>query len=233
MWESVEQAVNHIKHSLCETHLFRSKLVPEILQLEGHSGTKTRLFYNNLLNCNVPLNYLEIGSYMGSSFVSAMYKNFNVNGIAVDNYDIKYCITQEESDKRYGIFLKNVDTFLSNGEKTLHLKEDFYNLNVQELPKLDVYLFDGDHAEKDQYDAFKVMHPCFADICVVIVDDYNQLSVQSGTELALAEMPDQIPFEVKYKKKITYTSDGSHTPFRVAMKEFWNGTCIFVLEKVN
>lgn len=233
MWESVEQAVNHIKHSLCETHSFRSKLVPEILQLEGHSGTKTRLFYNNLLNCNVPLNYLEIGSYMGSSFVSAMYKNFNVNGIAVDNYDIKYCITQEESDKRYGIFLKNVDTFLSNGEKTLHLKEDFYNLNVQELPKLDVYLFDGDHAEKDQYDAFKVMYPCFADICVVIIDDYNQLSVQSGTELALAEMPDQIPFEVKYKKKITYTSDGSHTPFRVAMKEFWNGTCIFVLEKVN
>ena len=233
MWESSDQAIDHVKKSLALTQLFRSKIDNEkIISMEGHSGSKTRHFYNNLLNAIIPLNYLEVGSYMGSSFISAMYKNTNAHGIAVDNFDTKYCVNQEEADKRYNAFLENISNFLTHGEDFVHLKQDFRKLDLQSLPKLDVYLFDGDHCEQDQYDAFKIMYPCFADICVVIIDDYNQLSVQSGTEKAFAEMPDEIPFEVKFKHIITYTKDGSQTPrWSIAFKEFWNGMGVFVLEK--
>lgn len=235
MWDSANHAIEHVKKSLALTQLFRSKIDnKEIIFMEGHSGSKTRHFYNNLLNATVPLNYLEIGSYMGSSFISAMYKNLNVHGIAVDSFDIKYCMNQEEADKRYNAFQDNVKKFLVNNEDIQHLKVDFRDLDLDSLPKLDVYLFDGDHCEEDQYDAFKLMYPCFADVCVVVIDDYNQLSVQSGTEMALAEMPDTIPFELKFKHIITYTTDGSRTPkWSVAFKEFWNGMGVFVLEKVK
>ena len=235
MWESSDQATDHIKKSLALTQLLRSKIDnKDIIAMEGHSGSKTRAFYNNLLNTNNPLNYLEIGSYMGSSFISAMYKNLNANGIAVDNFDVKYCLNQEESDKRYNAFLENISKFLTHGEKIIHLKQDFRDLDLESLPKLDVYLFDGDHCEQDQYDALKLMYPAFADICVVIIDDYNQLSVQSGTEKAFSEMPDKIPFNVNFKHIITYTTDGSQTPkWSVAFKEFWNGMGVFVLEKAK
>lgn len=51
-----------------------SKITEEIIKMEGMSGTKTRHFYNNLLNTE-DARYLEIGSWKGSSVCSAMCGN--------------------------------------------------------------------------------------------------------------------------------------------------------------
>ena len=51
-----------------------SKITNEIIAMKGMTGTKTRHFYNNLLNIE-DARYLEIGTWKGSSVCSAMYKN--------------------------------------------------------------------------------------------------------------------------------------------------------------
>jgi len=61
-----------------------SKITNDIISIDGMSGTKTRHFYNNLLNFE-DARYLEIGTWKGSSVCSAMYKN-NAKVVCIDNW---------------------------------------------------------------------------------------------------------------------------------------------------
>lgn len=232
MWNNANQAINQINLSFEQTEQDKSKLSNEIYDLEGMTGRKTRQFYNNLLNTHLPLNYLEIGVWRGSSFISSMYKNNNVSGIAIDNFDVNYSGPNQGSQNKE-LFIENVNKFLINGETHELRLHEFYQIDVNKLPKTDVYLYDGDHIEHFQYNAFKKMYTCFSDICVVIIDDYNAKDVQKGTQRAKKEFGVDIPFKLVYEKEITYTNDGSHTPIDIAKKEFWNGIYVCVLEKIH
>ena len=61
-----------------------SKITNDIVVMEGMSGTKTRHFYNNLLNTE-DARYLEIGTWKGSSVCSAMCKN-KATVVCIDNW---------------------------------------------------------------------------------------------------------------------------------------------------
>ena len=61
-----------------------SKINSDIIKMEGMTGTKTRHFYNNLLNFS-DARYLEIGSWKGSSVCSAMYGNTS-KVVCIDNW---------------------------------------------------------------------------------------------------------------------------------------------------
>jgi hypothetical protein len=230
MWESTEQAVKKVKESLSLANQYQSKLSPQVLGLEGMTGLKTRHFYNNLLGGDTNLNYLEIGTWRGSSFISSMYRNLNVKGYAVDDFNPNYGGTNM-GVLNLELFKKNTQECLYAGEKFETIISEFYQFDPLSVPKIDTYLYDGDHIEHFQYNAFKRIFPCFADICVVIIDDYNALEVQSGTDKALKEFGKEIPFKVIHEEKIVYTTDGSHTPLEKAQIEFWNGIYVAVLEK--
>ena len=59
-------------------------LPAELLALTGMTGTKTRRFYN--AKCSRPnTSYLEIGTWHGSSSVSALYSN-EVDATFIDNW---------------------------------------------------------------------------------------------------------------------------------------------------
>ena len=83
------------------------------------------------------------------------------------------------------------------------------------------------------YNAFKKMHPCFSDICVVVIDDWNATGVQDGTNRAKLEFGKEIPFEICFEKEVRYTYDGSHTPIEIATTEYWNGIYVAVLKRIN
>ena len=80
----VDSIIKHVKHSIHLAYNNKSKLSDEITLMEGMSGTKTRNLYNNICSMGFK-NYLEIGPWKGSSFISAMYHN-NVFGYCVDNW---------------------------------------------------------------------------------------------------------------------------------------------------
>jgi len=61
-----------------------SKITNDIIRMDGMSGTKTRHFYNNLLN-TADARYLEIGTYKGSSVCSAMCNN-KAKVVCIDNW---------------------------------------------------------------------------------------------------------------------------------------------------
>lgn len=232
MWNSTEQATKQIKTSFENANNHQSKLTEDILKMEGMTGKKTRHFYNNLLEHKNKLNYLEIGVWRGSSFTSAMYKNTNVTGLAVDDFDPNYG-GPNSGIENYNLFVKNTTSFLINKEKYNILTEEFYKIEPEKLPKFDVYLYDGDHGENFHYDAFKKMYSCFADICIVIIDDFNWLEVQQGTERAKKELGTTIPYKIIYETDVKYTTNGETTPMDIAKEEFWNGIYVCVLEKIK
>ena len=61
-----------------------SKVTPELLNMEGMTGKKTRHFYNNLMN-KEDSRYLEIGTWKGSSVCSAMCGN-KAKVVCIDNW---------------------------------------------------------------------------------------------------------------------------------------------------
>ena len=61
-----------------------SKINNDILDIEGMSGVKSRHFFNNICSCD-DTRYLEIGSFHGSTFSSALYKN-KIQAVAIDNW---------------------------------------------------------------------------------------------------------------------------------------------------
>lgn len=75
---------NHIEVSIKNADLGISKITDDIIKMDGMSGTKTRHFYNNLLNM-LDARYLEIGTWKGSSVCSAMCNN-NAYVICIDNW---------------------------------------------------------------------------------------------------------------------------------------------------
>ena len=62
----------------------------ELLQYQGMTGTKTRHFYNNICNLygrkGIPVKYLEIGTWYGSSSIASMFKNHVEDSLFIDNW---------------------------------------------------------------------------------------------------------------------------------------------------
>ena len=66
--------IEHVKQSIQNAELGISQLNSKILNLEGMSSDKVRHFLNNICSLEHG-NYLEIGVWKGSTFISALYKN--------------------------------------------------------------------------------------------------------------------------------------------------------------
>lgn len=232
MWKNIDECINNINRAFYYTEQRRSKMVQKAMAVVGFSGMQNRHFLNNLLDYNQELNYLEIGAYRGATFIAAMYNNKNVKGIAVDSFDDKFSFGQD-TDELYKSLLSNTQNVLTNDENYEIWHKDFYDLKAEDLPKIDVYFFDGEHDMQSQFDAFNHIHEALADICVVVIDDYNFASVQEGTQKAINDMPEKIPFKVFYSKEIKTTEDGTHVPIEQGAVGYWNGMFVALLERVK
>ena len=236
MFSSVESAVDHVNLSFERAEKNLSKITPEIIAVEGMSGTKTRHFYNNLLEFDSNLNYLEIGLWKGSTFVSALYKNLKASGLGIDSFDQGWGQQVEEK------FFQNCSQFLNNGEQFSYHKSDWYdidNLVEDKSRKFDVYLFDSSHEEVHQYNAFMKVQHLLSDICVVIIDDWDDVNVRAGTQRAKQDPNLQYSFE--FEKFLQYSESGrigetnrdSKFPMHPGCDDFWNGIYVAVLKRKN
>jgi hypothetical protein len=111
---TLEQLINHAKSSVDNANDNISKLTPEILSMDGMSGNKTRHLYNNICSLN-NANYLEIGTWKGSSFISAFYNN-EINPIVIDNW--------AEFNGPKDEFISNVNRLCPNIESVLLLEKE-------------------------------------------------------------------------------------------------------------
>jgi hypothetical protein len=193
-----------------------SKITNDIIDMEGMSGTKTRHFYNNLLNTE-NARYLEIGTWKGSSVCSAMCGN-KAKVICIDNWS--------EFGGPKSEFLVNFEKFKGENEATF-IENDCYKVDISILPKFNIYMYDGNHTNESHYKALLHYYNCLDDIFIFIVDDWNWKRVRDGTFKSIQKLK----LKILYEKEIRLTWDDSHTPEQKAKDTWWNGIYVAILQK--
>jgi hypothetical protein len=174
-------------------------------------------FYNRI--CSIPnCSYLEIGTWYGSSSISALYGN-TVNATFIDNW------SQFSGNKN--ILIDALEKYKGNSKYTL-IEGDCWKVDTAQLPQYDVYLYDGPHTYSDQYNAIVKYYNCLKNNCIIMVDDWNWPDVQNGTRDGLKK----VGANVIYSKEIVLpTSDTIGMPNHKGKNTWWNGIGIFVISK--
>jgi hypothetical protein len=158
----------------------RTKLPDWIRTMPGMSGRKYRYLINNLVGSLEDARYLEVGSWTGSTACSTIHGN-KVVAVCIDNWS--------EFGGPKDAFQTNIKRALTPGVKFSFIEKDFRGVDFAALGKFNVYMFDGPHEERDQYDGVERAFPALDDEFILIVDDYNHQKVVKGTQSALQRLP--------------------------------------------
>ena len=209
--------IQHVDNCFNLAEEQKSKINQDILGLEGMSGSKTRHLYNNLLSMK-DARYLEIGVWKGSSVCSAMFEN-NATVVCMDNFS-EFGGPKDE-------FLLNFNKF-KNGNNALFIENDCFKVDITELPKFNIYLFDGNHTHDSHYKALTYYLSCLDDIFIYIVDDWNWDTVRNGTYDAIASLG----LTILYSREIRTTNDNTHPTWGSIRQKAWhNGVFVAVIKK--
>lgn len=183
-----------------------SKIPAEyIAKLTGLSSPKVWHLLNNL--CSEADSYLEIGTYMGSSLMAALYDNGHVSAVAVDNFCMK--------PHTRGHFFRNVQDL-----KFKFIEQDAFTINPGKIGPFDLYFYDGEHSYDSQYKAIKHFLPAMDSEFTYICDDWNNSPVREGTFAAIKDCNLQI-VEFHERKHSTMKDKA----------EYWCGIAVFKLRK--
>lgn len=212
---TIQDLINHVKKSFDSSEKQESKINQNILNIDGMSGVKTRHLYNNI--CSLTnANYLEVGSWKGSSFISAMYKN-NINGIAIDNWS-------EFGGPRVE-FLNNCNKYI-NDQNYKIIEKDCFNLNKNDINNFyeyaDIYLYDGIHNYESHKNAITYMLPFLSKYFILLVDDWSldSVNVKSGS----------LDGFIESKLIIHYKLEIEDDQTKGGIQGYWNGCGVFVCE---
>ncbi len=215
VWQDEAALIAHVENSIQKAVDGVSKVNKKALAIHGMSSAKVRHFLNNV--CSLPgSSYLEIGSWKGSTLVSALHKN-PVKAIAIDNWSQQfYYVPSARED-----FYANVDPYLKEGKLTV-IERDCFVLSPREVTQtpINIYFFDGEHTYNSQKLAFTHYNEIFADMFIAIVDDWNWTQVQNGTRDAFS----QLGYHVVYEKELFCEMNGDAS-------SWWNGLYIAIVKK--
>lgn len=203
--ERVETAFNNAENGI-------SKITYDLIHMDGMSGTKTRHFYNNLLN-KEDSRYLEIGTWKGSSVCSAMCGN-KAQVVCIDNWS-EFCGPKDE-------FLINFNKY--KGENNaVFIEQNCFTVDTNNLPKFNIYMYDGEHSKNSHYNALIHYYNSLDDTFIFIVDDWNWPDVRDGT----LESFKQLNLSILYEKEIRTIFNNTDRP----EPTWWNGIYVAILKK--
>jgi hypothetical protein len=195
-----------IKQAFDDAEILKSKIPKEYIEkLTGLASPKIWHLLNNL--CAGSKSYLEIGTYMGSSLMAALYGNSHVLATAVDNFCMK--------PKTRGHFFANVKDL-----KFTFIEKDCFTIDPVELNEIDLYFYDGEHSCESQYKALTHFMPAMKNEFIYVVDDWNNTPVQEGTFKAIEDLGLDILEMEDRKKKLMKDTAG-----------WWCGIVVFKLAK--
>lgn len=195
-----------------------SCLPKSIRGIRGMSGQKYRSFVNNLIAEYPNPRYLEVGSWAGSTVTAALYGN-RAYAVCIDNWS-QFGGPRSE-------FFANIEKVASETTHLRVIEQDFRSVNFHELAPFNVYLFDGPHAELDQYDGVMIAQPALTDRFVLIVDDWNWREVRVGTLRGLIDAKCRIESSIELRT----THDESHAPVTGERSDWHNGYFLAVICK--
>ena len=214
----LNRLIDHVNLSVENANNNISKLTTDVLSMDGMSGTKTRHLYNNICSLS-DANYLEIGTWKGSSFISSFYEN-DINPLVIDNW--------AEFNGPKDEFILNVNKFYPD-RKFNFIEKDCFNVFDDEIKSvfdsIDIYLYDGAHDYESHRKAITYFSHLFSKYMILIVDDFRSdtptwANVKKGTYDGIEESGLIIHHNIEI---ITHQESSGRS-------EFWNGFGLFVLE---
>jgi hypothetical protein len=174
-----------------------SEVSEHTLSINGMSGRLYRMFINNLVRIVSKPCYLEIGSYTGSTACAAMDKNC-LRVVCIDNW------SQFGGPK--DAFVHHTNIVRTDNTNFQFIESDFRKVNVPDIGRFNIYLFDGPHEERDQYDGLALYDAALEDDFFFIVDDWNWPAVRSGTLKAIRDTG----FDINFAIEIRTTQNDQH-----------------------
>lgn len=230
----------HVNNAILKAGNLTSNLHKDILNFEGMSTDRTRHLFNNLGNTNEDINYLEIGTWCGATFCSTLYNN-RVKGYVIDNFsefDDMYfayerqCIRNEKWQEQGFFHPRNAFYFNLGHTKGLDIYKPFnfsffefdcFKFNINILPKIDFYFYDGSHSPESQYKAYTHYNPILSERFLTIIDDYDDSTIRESTMKAFNDLN----YKIIYHRHL---SGGNKTDIK-DKNSWWNGYGVFIIEK--
>lgn len=168
---------------------------------------------------------LEIGSYRGSTFCSAIENN-QVKAVSIDNWSTPTINPARNVEGWTGTedplteFKQNIQSVLGKNQ-VMGFNEDVNNIDLVKMPfKFNVVFYDGDHTYDSTHNFLNKFSSVFEETFVLIMDDWNWEQIKTATEDWAKEYATTI-----YKKEIQTKGEDPD--------DFWNGLGIFVLRKTR
>jgi hypothetical protein len=197
-----------------------SKLPQAIGNIEGASGQVYRSFINNLVESYSDPRYLEIGCWAGSAATAALYGN-RAKCVCIDNWS-------QFGDPKEA-FLTNIAMVRSENIDFNLIEKDFRKVDYGALGTFNIYMFDGPHDEIDQYDGVIMAQRALEKSHILIVDDWNWMSVRCGTLRALVDANCRVEFWIEVRTSF----DNTHPRIAFQQSDWHNGYFIAVVNKTN
>lgn len=184
--------------------------------VEGMISIKKQKLLNIAFSClGTDECYLEIGTYLGKSLISAMLGNPERKVYACDNF------SQFTPSNSYEKLQANLRKYRLGKNITFYNSDFLELLNKDRIPiPVGVYFYDGAHDETSQYLAIKKVEPLLSKEAVVIVDDWrfaedSKSFAKMATERAIGESSNK--WKILYDLPARYNGDHAL---------WWNGVCV-------
>lgn len=169
--------VIHATYAVAATNRSLSKLPESVFELPGLSSDGIRRLLNNLCNFD-GCRFLEVGAFYGATAVAASYSNHG-RFVTIDNFcqfgGREQC--QETLTKYSGVAPVEL------------IDQDAWSVPHDSLAPIDVFFYDGMHDTASTQRAIEYFAPAMAEMCIVVVDDWNWPEVRAGLRAARPERP--------------------------------------------
>ena len=209
LYQPISKLIPRLTAAVEASERGESVLPPAALALPGMSSNKVRHLLSNLR----AENYLEVGSWRGSTLIAAAYKSAGF-ATAIDNFS-------QFNDGKVKLDLHdNVEEFCPEGVTLFD--ESFDLISTYKLPhnSCDVFFYDGDHGLEETRRAMWRAFPALADESIVVIDDTNFTGVFEAAKKGLQDCGAEILFEKLLPAR-----------FNGDTEQWWNGVGILVVRK--
>lgn len=218
--------IKHIENSINNAEIMQSKLIPEVVMKNGLSSIKNRHFFNNI--CSLENSkYLEIGTALGSTFVSSVFNN-NIDATCIDVWS-QECGKQHVDINSKVEFLNNLTNTIKHQKRDILQKISIFDQDCFTIPlekignNFNVFLYDGDHSLEATRKAFSHFKDILSDYCIIIVDDWNCEDIRNGTKLGFED--------AKFKVVKAWSMPGKTGDWAVFSDYWWNGLFVALIKK--
>ena len=188
--------------------------------VEGMSSKNIRFLINELVR-RLPKGgvYLEIGTYQGSSLLSAVLFNPTKRCIGIDDFSefdhysiVKHMSAQNHFLQENNAFILRANLKKFKSPQNVLFIRNSYQAGLKELflkekdLKIDFFFYDGPHTFKDQINAMRMVLPYLAKQCIILVDDTNQMHLRKANRVFLKETRDfKLLVSISTKKTVSET----------------------------